>query len=65
MTNPIDDAEIHEIVQRVLHQVMGSSAREPAASNAPSPARTEASGRKVVAIGADHGGFELKEALKS
>ncbi len=31
----------------------------------PSAARTETSGRKVVAIGADHGGYELKEALKS
>jgi ribose 5-phosphate isomerase B len=61
----IDDAEIHEIVQRVLQQVLGSSAREPAASPGPSPARAEISGRNVVAIGADHGGFELKEALKS
>jgi ribose 5-phosphate isomerase B len=62
----LNDAELHEIVQRVLHQVMGSSTREPLASAPPSPARAEvASGRKVVAIGADHGGFELKEALKS
>ena len=63
----INDAELHEIVQRVLHQVMGNATRtrEPAVSTAPSPARTESSGRKVVAIGADHGGFELKEALKS
>ena len=64
MTDSISDAELHEIVQRVLNQVLGSSAREPASMVA-SPARTEASGRKVVAIGADHGGFELKEALKS
>ena len=61
----INDAELHEIVQRVIHQVMGDSAPQPAMSSAPSPARTESSGRKVVAIGADHGGFELKEALKS
>jgi ribose 5-phosphate isomerase B len=59
----INDAELHEIVQRVLHQVMGNSPRESAV--AASPARTEASGRKVVAIGADHGGYDLKEALKS
>lgn len=59
----INDAELHEIVQRVLHQVMGNSARETAAPT--SPVRTEASGRKVVAVGADHGGYELKEALKS
>jgi ribose 5-phosphate isomerase B len=61
----INDAELHEIVQRVIGQVLGSSARESAASTVPSPARTEVSTRKVVAVGADHGGFELKEALKS
>jgi ribose 5-phosphate isomerase B len=61
----INDAELHEIVQRVLHQVLGPSAREPAASAAPSAGQAEVSGKKVVAIGADHGGFELKEVLKT
>jgi ribose 5-phosphate isomerase B len=56
----LNDAELHEIVQRVLGQVLGTSAPSAPAS----AARTEASGRKVIAIGADHGGFELKEALK-
>jgi ribose 5-phosphate isomerase B len=60
----INDAELHEIVQRVLHQVMGNSTRENPVPVSTSPVRTEAAGRKVVAIGADHGGFELKEALK-
>ena len=60
----INDAELHEIVQRVIHQVMGNAARESAVSFAPTPALAEVSGRKVVAIGADHGGYELKEALK-
>jgi len=55
MSNSLDDAEIHRIVQSVVQNVMGQSARESVQSN----------GRKVVAIGADHGGFELKEALKS
>jgi ribose 5-phosphate isomerase B len=64
MSNSINDAELHEIVQRVIHQVMGNSTREPAGTVSPSPVRQEASGQKVVAIGADHGGFELKEALK-
>jgi len=58
-----NDAELHEIVQRVLLQVLGDSTRESAVPT--SPARTDASGRKVVALGADHGGYELKEALKS
>ena len=60
----INDADLHEIVQRVVHQVMGDSARPPAASSTPAAVRTESSVRRVVAIGADHGGFELKEALK-
>ena len=59
----INDAELHEIVQRVVHQVMGSSARESAVSA--SPRSAEVPGAKVVAIGADHGGYEMKEALKS
>ena len=59
----INDAELHQIVQRVIHQVMGNSTREPAASVS-SSTRQEVSGRKVIAIGADHGGYELKEALK-
>ena len=60
----IDDAEIHQIVQNVVHQVLGSSVREPAVSTVPvSPSAVLT--RKVVAVGADHGGFELKEALKT
>jgi ribose 5-phosphate isomerase B len=54
MPNDNTDAEIHEIVQRVLHQVLGTANQSAAAQ----------SGRRVIAIGADHGGFELKEALK-
>jgi ribose 5-phosphate isomerase B len=63
MTN-LSDAELHEIVQRVLSQVLGSSAPEPFASSPASPAPSPTPGRKVIAIGADHGGYELKEALK-
>jgi ribose 5-phosphate isomerase B len=69
--NSIDDAEIHQIVQRVLKQVLGQTqpASAPVAPPAPAvtvPAPTApAQARKVVAIGSDHGGFELKEILKS
>jgi ribose 5-phosphate isomerase B len=62
MPNPIDDAEIHEIVQKVVRNALGSSQRG-SMSAAPAP-QVVTSGKKVVAIGADHGGFELKEALK-
>jgi ribose 5-phosphate isomerase B len=58
----ISDSEIHEIVHRVLDRVLGSSGRVPAS---PEPAvQAVTSAKKVVAIGADHGGYEMKEALK-
>lgn len=55
MPSSLDDAEIHRIVQNVVQNVMGTTARDLAQSN----------GKRVVAIGADHGGYELKEALKN
>jgi ribose 5-phosphate isomerase B len=58
----ISDSEIHEIVHRVLDRVLGSSGRV-SASTTPS-VQAVTSGKKVVAIGADHGGYEMKEALK-
>ncbi len=67
---PTDDSQIQQIVQRVLKQAMGQA--EPGAltgshqsdiAKDPTPANKSAS-RKVVAIGSDHGGFELKEILK-
>ena len=58
----ISDSEIHEIVHRVVDQVLGSSER---VSVAPTTApQVVTSGKKVVAIGSDHGGYEMKEALK-
>ena len=58
----ISDSDIHEIVHRVLDRVLGSSGRVAAT---PAPAeQAVTSGKKVVVIGADHGGYELKEALK-
>jgi ribose 5-phosphate isomerase B len=67
----IDDAEIHQIVERVLKQVTGVTQPARVAQTAPPPAAgpaektVQASTKKVVAIGADHGGFELKEILKT
>ena len=63
--------EIHQIVQRVLQRYAGLSnqtapaAGETAAPRTSAPADPGAAGRKVVAIGADHGGFDLKEILKT
>ena len=58
----INDAELHKIVQRVVEQALGSSQRESGPTVAAS--QTVTAGKKLVAIGADHGGFELKETLK-
>ncbi len=58
----ISDAEIHEIVKQVVEKALGSPARESVSAASAPQAVTSA--KKVVAIGADHGGYELKEALK-
>jgi ribose 5-phosphate isomerase B len=67
----IDEIQIQEIVQRVLKQVMGLSQEGAAQAGAPAALETtpkadvQTGSRKVVALGADHGGFELKETLKA
>jgi len=69
----IDDNQIHEIVQRVVAQVTGqaqspapaTAAAVPAAPQPAAQAEARPAGAKVVAIGADHGGFDLKENLRA
>ncbi len=67
----IDDNQIHEIVQRVLTQVMGqaqlpaSAAQSPVTPQVVGQPESKPGGTKIVAIGADHGGFELKENLRA
>jgi ribose 5-phosphate isomerase B len=64
----ISDQEISLMVRRVLARTMGLPLPEAATFASPggpkgtSDASTE---RKVVAIGSDHGGYELKERIKS
>lgn len=62
MTLP-SDAELHEIVQQVLQRTMQG---EGVLAGAPQQeVRTSVtSSHRAVAIGADHGGYTLKEALK-
>jgi ribose 5-phosphate isomerase B len=69
MSDPSDD-EIRPIVQRVVAQLMGLSKQESSHPLGTESAKqdpqveTAAVARKVIAIGADHGGYELKEILK-
>ena len=73
MMNNASDDEIHQIVQRVLNQYLGlkpSVSAAPAPLPLPTPAAqsetlNKPAGQKTVAIGADHGGFALKEILKT
>jgi ribose 5-phosphate isomerase B len=55
----VNEAEIREIVERVVAQSLGVGV-----SMAPDTGSTQPLTGKRVAIGADHGGFEMKEALK-
>jgi ribose 5-phosphate isomerase B len=59
----IDDKEIRRIVQNVIQNVTGSPQGESGPVTTPAP--MQSSGKKIVALGADHGGFELKGVLKS
>ncbi len=69
----IDDEQVQKIVERVVAQVMGHAQSTPsvAASAIPAVAQDsahpdpKASSAKIVAIGADHGGFDLKENLRA
>ncbi len=75
----IDDAELNKLVRQVVEQVMGTSQPvspavppgPPSAPAVPVPkpaapaASTAAPAGKSVVIGADHGGFDLKENLKA
>jgi ribose 5-phosphate isomerase B len=57
MKNSISDSEIHEIVQRVVQKTMTTTSPSPAKQN-------NSASQKVVALGTDHGGVDLKEILK-
>ena len=63
MSNTITDKDIRPIVQQVVAQLMGHPAPASTPRIEPETAPQPAS-RKIVAIGADHGGYELKEILK-
>ncbi len=59
------EIELHEIVQRIVSQTMHGTG-VPASDAQPSPAGSviPSAVTQTVALGADHGGFPLKEILK-
>jgi len=69
----INDSQIHQIVERVLAQVTGQGGSSPRAIQTGPAGKTQAVLQaeanspivKVVAIGADHGGYELKQNLRT
>ena len=60
----LSEAELRDLVIKVVRRTLGA---HPAGAAAPAPASAApvASGQRVVALGADHGGFALKEQLKA
>lgn len=63
MQNP-SDADIKKIVDEVVSRLMDTTPKPTAPQSQPETAAVPAAG-KQVAIGADHGGFTLKETLKA
>jgi RpiB/LacA/LacB family sugar-phosphate isomerase len=60
----VSDSEIQQIVQRVLERMQGVNPSPAAGNPTPQSAAAQPAPQRTVAIGADHGGFEMKEALK-
>ncbi len=59
---PLSEAELRDIVNRVVRRTLGVNGPAAPALSSPAPAAPVDKG--AVAFGADHGGFALKEALK-
>jgi ribose 5-phosphate isomerase B len=60
----ISDSELKEIVEKVVSRtVNGDSSRKDLPSTENQPPRIEQEGTRMVAIGADHGGYRMKEML--
>ena len=62
----ISDADLKKIVDEVVSALMRELPKNNSVPAAPSPIKEprETPEGKIVAIGADHGGFQLKETLK-
>ncbi len=77
MIEPISDEQLHNLVQRVVQQTAGSmleplsapvSLQSANPAGTPSVKQSEASvpaDKKLIAIGTDHGGVDLKQILQA
>ncbi len=61
----LSEAQLHEIVRRVVQRTLGRPDTAAPASSALAAAEAPVNSRGPVAIGADHGGYALKETLKA
>ena len=63
------ETELEQLVRRVVRRTLGGEPPDSAAPAAPQPSPSalpvSPASRRVVALGADHGGYALKEALKT
>ena len=76
---PISDEQLHNLVEKIVRQTVGAMVNPvpvpaPAVVDSPKPIQSETApqpssqppaGKKVVAIGTDHGGVDLKQVLKA
>jgi ribose 5-phosphate isomerase B len=64
-TPTLSEAELRALVTRVVQRTLGTDAAPAAAATPSSAAQPQTSvGGGIVALGADHGGFALKQTLK-
>jgi ribose 5-phosphate isomerase B len=65
----LSEAELRELVTKVVRRTLGVNGPDAGATAAqapaPAPSSAPARGKGTVALGADHGGFALKEQLKA
>jgi ribose 5-phosphate isomerase B len=60
----VNEQELNEIVRQVLASLPQGVSAHPSSNPAAAPLQSAPSPKNTVAIGADHGGFALKETLK-
>jgi ribose 5-phosphate isomerase B len=60
----LDESQVRRLVREVVDRTLGPDAAPAAPAAAPAPPPSPAGAAKRVALGADHGGFPLKEILK-